>query len=391
MKKMKKLFTVLLTVSMIATLLAGCGGSEEPAPAETSEPAAEETQEEAAPEAAEEAAEEPAESSGNSGDATADYVAGEDAPTYVMISKTLSDPIFIDMYVGFAEFCESEGVNCMYRGTEEPTVEKEIEVISQLIAQNVDGLAVIASDFDALEPILTQAMGQGIAVVTFDSAANPDSRQVHVEQASIDQVGRAQMDSALQICGGPGSEGTIGILSAQPESQLHADWCAAMLKEVEDKPEDYANIEVLPIAYGDDLPEKSTTEAQAMLQNYPDLDVIISPTTVGILSAAKVIQDMNSDCKVTGVGLPSEMAPYIENGICYDCYLWNPYDQGYLAAAAVNSVATGESTGATGDTVTAGRLGTFTVEDYYDGGTQVLLGEPIRFTKENIDEWKDLF
>lgn len=128
-----------------------------------------------------------------------------------------------------------------------------------------------------------------------------------------------------------------------------------------------------------------------MLQNYPDIDAIISPTTVGILAAAKVIQDMGSDCKVTGVGLPSEMAPYIENGICYDFYLWNPFDQGYLAAASVNSISAGEATGATGDTITAGRLGTFTVEDYYDGGTQVLLGDPIKFTKDNIDEYKDQF
>lgn len=321
----------------------------------------------------------------------ADYDAGVDAPTYVMVSKTLSDPIFIDMYVGFREFCASIGVSCMYRGTEEPTAEKEIEVISQLIAQGVDGIAVIASDFDALEPIMNQAMSQGITAITFDSSANPDSRMVHVEQASIDLVGRAQMQSALAICGGPGATGIVGILSAQPESQLHADWCAAMLREAEDKPEDYANIKILPIAYGDDLPDKSTTEAQAMLQNYPDIDVIISPTTVGILSAAKVIQDLGSDCKVTGVGLPSEMAPYIENGICYDFYLWNPYDQGYLAAATVNSIATGESTGAINDTVTAGRLGTFTVEEYYDGGTQVLLGDPIRFTKENINDYKDLF
>ena len=44
-----------------------------------------------------------------------------------------------------------------------------------------------------------------------------------------------------------------------------------------------------------------------------------------------------------------------------------------------------------GDTVTAGRLGTKTVEEYYDGGTQVLLGEPLRFTKDNIDEWKTQF
>ena len=57
----------------------------------------------------------------------------------------------------------------------------------------------------------------------------------------------------------------------------------------------------------------------------------------------------------------------------------------------MNSIASGESTGEVGDTVTAGRLGEFTVEEYYDGGTQVLLGEPIRFTSENIDDWKDLF
>lgn len=374
---MKKLVALLMIVCMVLGMLVGCGTQQ------TTDPDAD---------ASGGSSTTGGTTDGQNNDSpTADYDAGANAPTYVMVSKTLSDPIFIDMYVGFREFCVSIGASCMYRGTEEPTAEKEIEVISQLIAQGVDGIAVIAADFDALEPILTQAMNSGITVVTFDSAANPDSRQIHVEQASIDLVGRAQMQSALAICGGAGAEGTIGILSAQPESQLHADWCAAMLKEVADNPEDYANITVLPIAYGDDLPDKSTTEAQAMLQNYPDLDVIISPTTVGILAAAKVIQDLGSDCKVTGVGLPSEMAPYIENGICYDCYLWDPYDQGYLAAAAVNSIAVGESTGAVGDTITAGRLGTFTVEEYYDGGTQVLLGDPLRFTTENIDDWKDLF
>ena len=325
------------------------------------------------------------------GDSTADYTAGDDAPTYVMVSKTLSDPIFIDMYIGFSEYCQSVDANCMYRGSDEPTAEKEIEVITQLIAQGVNGLGVIAADYDALEPILTQAMNQGIAVATFDSSVNPDGRQIHEEMADTDALGRAQMQTALEICGGAGSEGVIGILSAQPESQLHADWCSAMLREVEDKPDDYANITVLDIAYGDDLPDKSTTEAQAMLQNYPDIDVIISPTTVGILAAAKVIQDQGSDCKVTGVGLPSEMAPYIENGICPAFYLWNPYDQGYLAAACVDSLATGTISGAVGETFTAGRLGKYTIKEYTDGGSYVLLGDPIKFTKENIDEYKDQF
>lgn len=234
-------------------------------------------------------------------------------------------------------------------------------------------------------------MSQGIAVNSVDTAVNPESRQVHVEQCSIDEVGRAQMQSALAICKGPGSSGKIGILSANPESQLHADWCKAMLLEVEEHPEDYKNIEVLDIAYGDDLPDKSTSEAQAMLQNNPDLKAIISPTTVGILAAAKVIQDQGSDCKVTGVGLPSEMAPYIENGICYDAYLWNPLDQGALGAYSAHALVTGAATGRVGDIVDAGDLGKFTIEEYYDGGTQVLLGEPLRFDKDNIAQWKDKF
>ena len=128
-----------------------------------------------------------------------------------------------------------------------------------------------------------------------------------------------------------------------------------------------------------------------MLQNNPDLKAIISPTTVGILAAAKVIQDKGSDCKVTGVGLPSEMAPYIENGICYDAYLWNPLDQGALGAYSAHALVTGAATGKVGDIVDAGDLGKFTIEEYYDGGTQVLLGEPLRFDKDNIAQWKDKF
>ena len=52
---------------------------------------------------------------------------------------------------------------------------------------------------------------------------------------------------------------------------------------------------------------KSTDQTAALLQNYPDLKVICAPTTVGIAAAAKYLQDNESACKLTGLGLPSEM------------------------------------------------------------------------------------
>ncbi|MGN0336433.1 MAG: ABC transporter substrate-binding protein [Lachnospiraceae bacterium] len=65
----KKVISVLLATVMSAALLAGCGSSEEAAPA--AEPAAEEAEESAADEAADETAEEPAEESTDTADADA--------------------------------------------------------------------------------------------------------------------------------------------------------------------------------------------------------------------------------------------------------------------------------------------------------------------------------
>ena len=56
----------------------------------------------------------------------------------------------------------------------------------------------------------------------------------------------------------------------------------------------YKDLDLVEVAYGDDEPQKSTDQTQALLSKYPDLKVICSPTTVGINAAAKVIQDSES-------------------------------------------------------------------------------------------------
>ena len=72
----------------------------------------------------------------------------------------------------------------------------------------------------------------------------------------------------------------------------------------------YSKLELVEVAYGDDEPQKSTDQTAALLEKYPDLKVICAPTTVGIAAAAKYLQDNGSACKLTGLGLPSEMLEY---------------------------------------------------------------------------------
>lgn len=122
--------------------------------------------------------------------------------------------------------------------------------------------------------------------------------------------------------------------------------------------------------------------------------MICAPTTVGIASAAKVLQDSGASCKLTGLGLPSEMSEYIGDDEAHSCpymFLWNPVDVGRLGAYTSIALVNEEITGVSGDKFTAGELGDYEVIEALDGGTEVILGAPFRFDSSNIDEWKDVY
>ncbi len=68
--------------------------------------------------------------------------------------------------------------------------------------------------------------------------------------------------------------------------------------------------------YGDDVSDKSYRETVALLQRFPDLAVIIAPSSIGIVAAAKAVEDQGKSGKVfvTGLGLPSELAGTCHGG-----------------------------------------------------------------------------
>ena len=110
-----------------------------------------------------------------------------------------------------------------------------------------------------------------------------------------------------------------------------------------------------------------------------------------MLAAGKVLQDKGSEVKLTGLGLPSEMAPFIEDGVCPWMYLWNPVDIGSLAGYTLDSLVKGDITGAEGESFTAGDFGEKVITVAADGGTEVMLGDPFKFDSENIAEWKAVY
>ena len=312
-----------------------------------------------------------------------------DGMKIALVGKSAGNAFFEIAADAFVEAAEAEGATVDVVYPETATADAQIKVLDNLISQKPDAICISANDVNALQAKLEEAMEEGIAVSSFDSAPNPDSRQVFVNQAGTKAVGQALIDAVLDLTGG---EGQWAILSATSQAANQNAWIAAMEEIAEG--DEYAGLELVEVAYGDDEPQKSTDQTQVLLDNYPDLKVIVAPTTVGIAAAAKLLQDQGSEVKLTGLGLPSEMIEYTGADDEHSCpyfYLWDMQGLGKLSALTTIALVNGDITGELGETFEAGDLGEYEITEADDGGTEVVLGLPLEFNEENIEEMALLY
>ena len=265
-------------------------------------------------------------------------------------------------------------------GPSDASASSQVSYINTLIQQRQDAIVIAANDPNAVAPALKDAMSNDIAVVTLDSDAAKDARDVFVNQASSEEIGRSQIKLIADQIGG---EGKIAILSATPNATNQNTWIGFMKDELK-KPE-YAKIQLVTVAYGDDDDQKSFQEAQALLQSTPDLKGIVSPTTVGIAAAARYLSSSphKGKVKLTGLGTPNQLRQFVKDGTVSEFALWDPGELGYLAAYAAAALASGQISGAEGEKFTAGKLGEYTIGK--DG--EVILGPPTVFKADNIDDF----
>ena len=307
--------------------------------------------------------------------------------TCALVTKSAGNAFMELLGSGFKDAVEASGGTAIIKDPASATADAQISEISSLISQGVDSILVAANDENALKAVLKEATDAGIKVLTVDSDVAADSRAVFVNQASTELIGQTLLDAVYDIAGG---EGQYAILSATSQATNQNAWIEAMKKAAEADSK-YAKLELVEVAYGDDEPQKSTDQTQALLEKYPDLKVICAPTTVGIAAGAKVLQDSGSKVKMTGLGLPSEMQEYMGTDDAHSCpymFLWNMIDLGNLAGYTSVALVNGDFTGKPGEKYTAGNMGEFEVVDV-DGATQVILGNPFKFTPENVKEWAD--
>lgn len=361
----KKQIGILLTTVLIGACLMGCGSSSSVSNAATGE---------------EDVAE----------DSSVSDTAGK---TFAFVVRSAGNPYIQKEESGFQEAIEESGGTVIIKEPEVATADAQIAMIQSLISQEVDCIAVGADDTNALSASLQQAKEAGIKVLTIDADVDAADRLTFVNQAGTQEIGQALVDAVYDLTGG---EGEYAILSATSQSTNQNAWIDAMNQIVAGN-DKYSKLVLDEVAYGDDEPQKSTDQTEALISKYPNLKVICAPTTVGISTAAKVLQDQESDIKLTGLGLPSEMAAYIGDDDSHSCpymFLWNPIDVGKLGGYTAVALVEGQITGAVGDSFEAGDMenSPYTLTALASGeGSEVILGAPYKFDSSNIEEWENVY
>jgi rhamnose transport system substrate-binding protein len=252
----------------------------------------------------------------------------------------------------------------------------QVSYINTLTQKQVGAIILSSDDPKAPCDAISQARAAGVKVVTFDSDTSKDCRDLFINQATADGIAKVEVDTITKEIG---DSGKIAILSASANATNQNAWIDLMKKDLA---ANHPNVTLVDTVYGNDDDQTSFDKTAALLQTYPDLKGIISPTTVGIAAAARYLStsDFKGKVALTGLGTPNQMRDYVNDGTVTSFALWNPGDLGYLAAYAAKALIDGTIKGNEGDSFKAGKLGTFKVGA--DG--VVLLGDPYSFTKDNI-------
>ncbi|MDR1618574.1 MAG: rhamnose ABC transporter substrate-binding protein [Treponema sp.] len=311
--------------------------------------------------------------------------------TIYFIPKNMGNPYFDALSSGFYNAIAQLGEDdfrYVYTGPDTAGAASQIPYVEEALQNGADAVFIAANSNDALNGVFDRAREQGlrIYIINQDIPGSESHRDAAIMPVDFNTIGASLMDlMGSQM----GYEGRFAILSATVDAPDQNTWIELMKTEFESNPE-YSRMELVEVVYGDDNYEKSAAEAEALLNRRPDLKGIIAPTAVGLPAVCKVVRDrgLGGKVKVTGLGLPSEMAEFIQDGTSEGFQLWNPPYEGYIAVYLVWAEKRMGFVPAPGATFQAGRLGDHTI---LPNGQILTLERPMLYDRSNIREYAVLF
>jgi ribose transport system substrate-binding protein len=243
-----------------------------------------------------------------------------------------ADPFFIAMNLGAKAAATKYGVTLIWQG--DPSVyspSTQIPIAQQLLAQHPSGFIIAPTDPAALQPIVNQAISQGITVVNVDTHVNDLSKVLSFITGNNEQGGAAAADamaSAMHYTKGKTYQVAVGASSATTTTNTAR--FQGFEAEVKAK---YPGIQVVSEAYSQSQPAVANTNVNNWLTKYPHLAGIfaIDGTNAEGASAALEARGLVGKVALVGYDAYSTNVSLLSKHVFTALVAQQPYQEGYMA------------------------------------------------------------
>jgi len=300
------------------------------------------------------------------------------------IPRSTGNPYYDGIIDGFRHGCAVLGCDFTTIGPATSDATSQIPFVAAQTQRGVNVIAITPNSPDALNSMFDRARQRGTHVFTIntDMPGNQAHREAAILPVDFTKIGLSQIELMGSLIGYAGEIAILTTTTDAPDQNL---WVEDMKKVLAGNAK-YARMKLVTVAYGNDDPQKSTTETEALITNYPNLKGIIAPTAVGLAAAAQAVETAKKvkAIKVTGLGTPNQMRRFIQNGTVTAFQLWSPYNEGLLAAYFVVGLENGTIKNVPGTTFDVPGVGKMTIGKDNVINTQ---SDLTVFNKSNIDQF----
>lgn len=239
---------------------------------------------------------------------------------------------------GVVQYAEDTGTDAYMQGSGQADANAQVRVIQDLLASNVDALAVVPFQPDAVEQVLRQAMEDGVAVITHEA---PDITNAHwdIEAFRNEDYGRHLMD---ELASRMGEEGQYALMVGSLSSATHMAWVEAAIEHQE---ENYPDMErVGDIIETLDDSQVAYERMQELLSAYPEIGGVQGSASTDVVGVGQAIDEAGLSDRIVAVGTstPNDSRAGLENGSIDAVTFWDPADVTYAMNVVAQLIIDGE-------------------------------------------------
>ncbi|MES2202617.1 MAG: sugar-binding protein [candidate division FCPU426 bacterium] len=245
--------------------------------------------------------------------------------TLVMVPKGVH-PYYAPCFEGFKDAAAKYGAKAEYIAPSDFELPKQVRVLEDVVARQVDGIALSALDDGGLVPVVHDAVKAGIKVLTFDAPA-PSTEALSYIGTANEAAGFAAGQALIKVMNGKGQVAVLqGGLAAPNLNQRYAGFERALKAA--------PGMKIVAREDTGGKLETTVNKAETLLQSRPGLSAFFGVSAEAVPGAAAVVTERKLVGKIVVAGfddLPDTLG-YVRSGTVAFCLAQKTYLMGWLAA-----------------------------------------------------------